>query len=83
MREMRPVERDVPAYPVQKRLTQPQRAARAKAGDADVLSLWAGQGVKLTKPGEAEALVRRWWREAQDAAAALARRTAPTAKETR
>lgn len=75
MREMRPVERDVPAYPVQNRLTQPLRAAGTKAGDLDVLSLWAGQGVKLTKPGDAEALVRQWWAEAQGAARALAART--------
>jgi len=74
MREMRPQERDVPAYPVQNRLTQPLRAAGAAAGDPDVLSLWAGQGVKLAKPGDAEAMVRQWWREAQQASRALARR---------
>jgi nitronate monooxygenase len=75
MREMRPVEREVPAYPVQNRLTQPLRAAAAAAGDAEMLSLWAGQAVKLARPGDAETLVRRWWAEAQETARALAKRT--------
>jgi nitronate monooxygenase len=75
MREMRPVEDDVPAYPVQNRLTQPLRAAAEQAGDIGVLSLWAGQAVKLAEPGEAGDLVRRWWGQAQAAARDLARRT--------
>lgn len=75
MREMRSVEREVPAYPVQNRLTQPLRAAATKAGEPDMLSLWAGQGVRLAERGPAEALVRRWWREARDAAERLAIRT--------
>lgn len=74
MREMRAVERDVPAYPVQNRLTQPLRAAATKAGDPEVLSLWAGQGVKLARPGDAEEMIRRWWAEAKDAARSLANR---------
>jgi len=75
MREMRAVERDVPAYPVQNRLVQPLRAAAAKAGEPDMLALWAGQAVKLVRPGDAETLVKRWWTEAQDAARSLADRT--------
>jgi nitronate monooxygenase len=75
MREMRGVEREVPAYPVQNRLVQPLRAAAAKAGDADMIALWAGQGVKLTQAGDSEALLKRWWSEAKDAARALAKRT--------
>lgn len=74
MREMRPVERDVPAYPVQNRLTIAMRAAAAKAGEADMLALWAGQAVKLAETGDAEALLKRWWSEARDAAQALAKR---------
>jgi nitronate monooxygenase len=76
MREMRATEMQVPAYPVQNRLTQPLRAAAAAAGDPDILSLWAGQAVRLAAPGEAGDLVRRWWREAGEAAAAAAARTA-------
>ena len=72
---MRAVEGDVPAYPVQNRLTQPLRAAAAAAGDPEMLSLWAGQAVKLVVPGDAETLLRRWWSEAKEAARGLAART--------
>lgn len=75
MREMRPVEREVPAYPVQNRLTQPLRAAAAKAGDAQMISLWAGQGVRLAQRGSAAEMVQRWWAEAGEAARDLSRRT--------
>jgi nitronate monooxygenase len=75
MREMRPIERELPAYPVQNRLTQPLRAAAAAAGEAEMLSLWAGQAVKLAEAGDAESLVKRWWAQAKDAARGLAGRT--------
>lgn len=75
MREMRSVEREVPAYPVQNRLAQPLRAAATRAGEPDMIALWAGQGVKLARSGDAETLVRRWWSEAQAASRALAART--------
>jgi nitronate monooxygenase len=78
MREMRPFEAEIPAYPVQNRLTQPLRAAGERAGDPEMMSLWAGQAVKLARPGDAGAMVQRWWAQAQDASAALARRTART-----
>jgi nitronate monooxygenase len=75
MRLMHGVEGDVPAYPVQNRLTQPLRAAAAKADDPEMLSLWAGQAVSLARPGAAGEMVRRWWAEAQAAAAELVART--------
>ena len=75
MREMRGVEDAVPAYPVQNRLTQPLRTAAEMAGDPELMSLWAGQGVTLARPGEAEAMLTRWWAEAREASAALAART--------
>jgi nitronate monooxygenase len=74
MREMRGVEREVPAYPVQNRLTQPLRAAAAQAGEPDMISLWAGQAVKLAGRGPAGAMVLRWWDEAKDAARSLSAR---------
>jgi nitronate monooxygenase len=74
MRRMRPVEAEVPAYPVQNRLTQPLRAAAGRMDDPEVISLWAGQGVKLAGPGEAGAMVQRWWDEARAVMAALAQR---------
>lgn len=76
MRDLRGVQDEVPAYPVQNRLTQPLRAAAAKAGDPEMISLWAGQGVRLARPGDAGDMVRGWWREAQEAAGRLSRRTA-------
>lgn len=80
MREMRASESEVPAYPVQNRLTQPMRAAAAKSGTTDLLSLWAGQGVKLTRHGPAGTLVQRWWGEAKLAARALEGRTGPPSR---
>ena len=75
MHEMRRVEGDVPAYPVQNRLTQPLRAAAAAADRPDLLSLWAGQGAALARTGPAAELVRRWWTEARAASERLSRRT--------
>ena len=75
MREMREVEGEAPAYPVQNRLTQPLRAAAAKAGQADMISLWAGQAVRLAQPGDAGDLVRMWWAQASEAAERLSART--------
>jgi nitronate monooxygenase len=76
MRLMHGAEDEVPAYPVQNRLTQPLRAAAAAADDPEMLSLWAGQAVKLAQPGAAGEMVRRWWAEARCAAAELSARTA-------
>ncbi|MGL4239933.1 MAG: NAD(P)H-dependent flavin oxidoreductase [Beijerinckiaceae bacterium] len=67
MREMRAVEHEIPAYPIQNALTQELRAAAAKAGSAEELSLWAGQSVKLAAPGPAAEITARLWREAQEA----------------
>jgi nitronate monooxygenase len=75
MRKMRPLEHAVPAYPVQNRLTQPLRAAATAQDDADAISMWAGQAVKLAGPGDAGALVEHWWAEAKDTAWDLVKRT--------
>jgi nitronate monooxygenase len=75
VREMRAVQEEAPAYPVQNRLTQAMRAAANAAGDPEMMSLWAGQAVKLAKPGPAGEMVKTWWAEAQATALALARRT--------
>jgi len=71
MRDLRAVEAEVPAYPVQNRLTQALRAAASKADNAEMVSLWAGQGVGLARPGEAGEMVQAWWREAREASAAV------------
>lgn len=75
MRLMHGVQDEVPAYPVQNRLTQPLRAAAAQADEPELISLWAGQGVGLARPGAAGEMVRRWWAEAGEVAAELAART--------
>lgn len=74
MREMRPFEADIPAYPFQNALTQDMRAAAAKAGDPDAISLWAGQSVKLARNGTAAEITERLWRETQEALRATSRR---------
>ncbi|MGL4635140.1 MAG: NAD(P)H-dependent flavin oxidoreductase [Beijerinckiaceae bacterium] len=74
MREMRAVEADIPAYPIQNALTQELRAAAAKAGDAEVLSLWAGQSIALARRGSAAEITARLWQEAQDALSATTQR---------
>ena len=76
MRELRPLEREVPAYPVQNALTQELRAAAAKAGSPDVLSLWAGQSVRLARKGAAADITRDLWRDAQACLRATAARFA-------
>ena len=52
----------------------------AAAGKAELLSLWAGQGVKLARTGPAGALVQRWWGEAKLAAQSLEARTGPPSR---
>jgi nitronate monooxygenase len=75
IRAMRGVQEDVPAYPVQNRLTQAMRAAANQAGDPEMMSLWAGQAVKLARPGQAGEMVKLWWAQAHATAQGLARRT--------
>jgi nitronate monooxygenase len=65
MIEMNEHERDIPAYPVQNALTQDLRAAAARAGKSDCLSLWAGAGVALARPGAAGDIARALWSDAQ------------------
>jgi nitronate monooxygenase len=76
VREMRAVQEDVPPYPVQNRLTQAMRAAANKAGDPELMSLWAGQAVKLAQAGASGEMVKLWWAQAQETAQALAKSTA-------
>lgn len=78
MRELRPQAAEIPAYPIQNRLTQPLRAAARSAGDPEAISLWAGQAATLARAGSAGDLVKRWWVEAREASQALAARTGGT-----
>jgi len=75
MREMR--EGEIPPYPIQNALTQELRAASAKAGRSDMLSLWAGQGVHALRAGRTADLVATFWAETQAALRDTAARYAP------
>ncbi|AIZ45663.1 2-nitropropane dioxygenase [Deinococcus radiopugnans] len=48
-------------YPFQNALTRPMRAAGAAAGRADVLSLWAGEGVAQGQEGSAAQILAGLW----------------------
>ncbi|MFN7319737.1 MAG: NAD(P)H-dependent flavin oxidoreductase [Methylobacterium sp.] len=76
MREMQEFSDEIPAYPIQNALTQEMRAAAAKAGDAQALSLWAGQSVKLARPGAAAEITCQLWADAQAALRETTRRYA-------
>jgi nitronate monooxygenase len=73
MRALEPVASEIPAYPIQNALTQDLRAAAARAGSPDVLSLWAGQAVKLARAAKAADLTRMLWQETRDVLAARCR----------
>lgn len=65
-------EATVPAYPVQNALTGALRRTAAEAGNADYLSLWAGQGVAAVRPMPAAALVAQLHAEWRAACASVA-----------
>lgn len=71
MRDMDANPSDILPYPLQNALTRPMRNAGGRAGDIDVLSLWAGQGAPMARRESAAELVRRL---AIETAAAQARR---------
>jgi len=48
----------IPPFPLRYARSRPLRTAAARAGDADALSLWAGQGLRLLRTGPAAALTR-------------------------
>ena len=54
---MRALEDDLPPYPIQNALTGPLRRAASAAGDADAMSLWAGQGVAMSRSLSVGALI--------------------------
>jgi nitronate monooxygenase len=74
-RFMQHVERDPQAilpFPLQNALTRPLRTAAAKAGRAEFLSLWAGQGTRMARRQSAAELVARLAGETEEAIARLA-----------
>ena len=69
MQALQSDEATVPPYPVQNALTGALRRAAAQAGQADCLSLWAGQGVAQVRPMPAAQLVALLAQEWQQATA--------------
>ncbi len=65
MRAMRPLEDKIAPYPIQNALTGELRAAAIKANSTDVMSLWAGQSVKLARRGPAAEITQDLWLHAQ------------------
>jgi nitronate monooxygenase len=59
-------------FPLQNALTRPLRMAAAKAGRAEFLSLWAGQGLRMARRETAAGLVARLVAETDAALARLA-----------
>lgn len=53
------------AFPVQNSATGPLRAAAARTGDAELMSLWAGEGVPRLRPLPAAELVAKLVQEMQ------------------
>ena len=53
-------------FPIQNALTRPLRTAAAKAGRAEFLSLWAGQGVRLARRQSTADFVARLSRETDE-----------------
>jgi nitronate monooxygenase len=53
VRELEPLEDEVPPYPIQNALMLPIRRAAGEQGLADYINLWAGQAASLTKTGSA------------------------------
>jgi nitronate monooxygenase len=76
-RFMTEVERDgdpdaILPFPLQNTLTRPLRAAAAQQGRAELLSLWAGQGVRLARRQSAAELVARLAKETAETVERLA-----------
>ncbi|MFI9454433.1 NAD(P)H-dependent flavin oxidoreductase [Amycolatopsis sp. NPDC052450] len=61
------------AYPQVNNLTKPIRAAAGKAGDPEIMSLYAGQTYELAGSGPAASIVERLQTEAREATTRLSR----------
>ncbi|WP_376088667.1 NAD(P)H-dependent flavin oxidoreductase [Roseomonas sp. CCTCC AB2023176] len=56
---------DALPYPLQRMATGPMRDAALRAGDAEHLQMWAGQGARLARAEPAGEVVRRMWDDAR------------------
>jgi nitronate monooxygenase len=64
-------------FPAQNYVTSPLRAASARAGKPDFVSMWAGQGAPLARALPAAELIARLEAETADAIRGVARHLAP------
>jgi len=71
MREIDPHPEAILPFPLQNALTRPLRTAAGKAGRAEFLSLWAGQGLRMARRQRAAELVARLAAECDAAIARL------------
>ena len=62
-----------PAYPQINAMTRPMRAAAAKAGDPEAMSLWAGQTYSVAPRGPVAEVIERLENELRQAVTAAAR----------
>jgi nitronate monooxygenase len=76
MRRLSPVEAQIPAYPIQNALTGPIRQAARKAGRTEYMSLWAGQGARMSRGLPAAELVATLVRETEAALSGAAKSAA-------
>jgi nitronate monooxygenase len=65
-RELEPHEAELPPYPLHNALTREIRGAAARAGNADLMSLFMGQGTRLATDLPAALVLRRIVRETVD-----------------
>lgn len=49
----------IPPYPIQNALTRPIRNWAAREGNAEYMSLWAGQGVQMVRTGSAADIIQQ------------------------
>ena len=65
MRELGPISKDAPAFPLATGAVDPVRAAFEKRGSSDLSLLWSGEAGALAREEGAEELTRAWWAQAQ------------------
>ncbi|WP_308639765.1 NAD(P)H-dependent flavin oxidoreductase [Paenibacillus silvisoli] len=66
MDDMRGYTGTIPAYPIQNALTREIRQAAAKANNPELMSLWAGQGLRLATSREAAAIMEQTIGQAEE-----------------
>jgi len=65
MRDMSTYGGEIPDYPIQNALTRDIRQAASKTSNPEYMSLWAGQGLRLTKDGAASEIVEKTMKQAK------------------